>query len=165
MAVESISLRAACAQDQPFLERLYRGSRAQEMSRSGWPLAQIQGFLSQQFQIQHAYYQEHYAGGEFFVIEHQSQPIGRLYVFVAKRTFHIVDIILLPSHQGQGIGTALLQAQLARADALNLPIELHVEHDNPVQTLYARLGFYQVADSGVYLKLRRDVGGCARKAS
>lgn len=165
MPKKAVSLRALHSDDMAFIERLYAGSRAEEMSRSGWPAEHIASFLSQQFHAQHAYYQAHYSDGELLIIELDGQAIGRLYMFWGPTTLNLIDITLLPEFQGQGIGSALIEAQLRRADEQGLHVELFVESYNPAQRLYGRLGFYVCGDSGVYLKLRRDARLDSRKVS
>ncbi|MGH8380058.1 GNAT family N-acetyltransferase [Pseudomonas sp.] len=158
MTVAGLSFRALEQADLPFLLHLYSSTRADEMSHSGWPADEIAAFLAMQFNAQHQYYQAHYADAEFWVIEKGGQPIGRLYLFWGPATLHIVDIALLPAFCGQGLGTALVEDLLRRADARGLACELSVESYNPAQRLYARLGFEHIGDSGVYLRLRRAAG-------
>lgn len=161
----AVTLRALHSNDMAFIERLYAGTRAEEMSHSGWPCEQIEAFLHQQFNAQHAYYQTHFADGEFFIIEHQGQAIGRLYLFWGQTTLNLIDIALLPGWQNQGIGSALLQPLIRRADEQGLAIELSVETYNPAQRLYARLGFLVIKESGVYLRMRREARGTSRVTS
>lgn len=165
MLKDAVTLRALHSDDMAFIERLYAGSRADEMARSGWPAAQIAAFLSQQFHAQHTYYQTHYHDAQFLIIEQAGQAIGRIYMFWGPTTLNLIDITLLPAFQGQGIGSALIEAQLRRADEQGLCVELFVENYNPAQRLYNRLGFYVCGDSGVYLKLRRDACTDSRKVS
>lgn len=165
MTMFAVNLRALQTTDMAFIERLYAGSRAFEMSHSGWPAEQIAAFLSQQFHAQHSYYQAHYPDGEFFIVEHEGQAIGRLYLFWGQTSLNLIDITLLPEYQGQGIGTALIQAQLHKVDTQGLGVDLFVEPYNPAQRLYARLGFYANGDSGIYKRLRRDPRTDSRKAS
>jgi ribosomal-protein-alanine N-acetyltransferase len=50
-----------------------------------------------------------------------------------------------PAFQGQGIGKAMLEALLDRADALHAPVFLEVRTDNtPAITLYEKHGFAQI---------------------
>ncbi|OXM73926.1 MULTISPECIES: ribosomal protein S18-alanine N-acetyltransferase [Amycolatopsis] len=50
-----------------------------------------------------------------------------------------------PGYQGQGVGTALLRALLARADEVRAPVFLEVRTDNDrAQELYRRHGFEQI---------------------
>ncbi|AIZ34139.1 N-acetyltransferase [Pseudomonas parafulva] len=165
MIKDAVTLRALHPGDRAFIERLFAGSRAEEMSHTGWPAEQIAAFLSQQFNAQHTYYQAHYSDGELLIIELYGQPIGRLYMFWGPTTLNLIDITLLPEFQGRGIGSTLIEAQLRRADEQGLKVELFVEYFNPAQRLYGRLGFHVCGDSGVYLKLRRDARTDTRKVS
>ena len=84
------------------------------------------------------------------MILEDAHPIGRLYVDRRPDEIRLIDIALLPSHRGRGIGSELTGGLLAEADRADLPLRLHVEADNPARRLYQRLGFREVADHGVY---------------
>lgn len=150
------TLRVLETADMAFAEQVYATSRAEEMSSSGWPPEHIAAFLSMQFKAQHTYYQEHYRGADFFIVELDGQRIGRLYLYWGSTTLTLIDIALLPQYQGQGIGNALLQQQLQRADERGLEVELSVEAYNRAQHLYVRAGFHVINESGVYLRMRRE---------
>lgn len=158
MTSDEPRLRPIDAADQAFLQRLYASSRETEMSRSGWPVEAIAAFLQQQFNLQQRYYQEHFPDGEFWLIEHDGEAIGRLYLFWGETTLQLIDIALLPECRGVGLGTALLDELLTRADSRGLAVGLHVETDNPARRLYRRLGFAVVGENGVYLEMRRPAG-------
>lgn len=159
----AVTLRALHSGDMAFIESLYAGSRAFEMSHSGWPAEQIAAFLSQQFHAQHTYYQAHYSDAEFLIIEHEGRPIGRIYLFWEPTTLTLIDIALLPPFQGQGIGGALINQQLQRADELGLEVELSVETYNRAQRLYVRAGFHVINETGVYLRMRRQARTPSRR--
>ena len=165
MSKYAVTLRALHSDDMAFVERLYVGSRALEMSHCGWSADQIAAFLTQQFTIQHAYYLAHYPDGEFLIVEHQGQPIGRLYLFWGQTSLNLIDINLLTEYQGQGIGSALIEDLLRMVDERGLGVDLHVEEYNPAMRLYARLGFHANGDSGVYKRMRRDPRTEFRSAS
>lgn len=153
------SLRPATDADLPFLLRLYASTRADELAAVGWPEEQRDAFLRQQFEAQHAWYREQYAGASFDVVEVEGEPVGRLYVARWERAVRIVDVSLLPEWRGRGIGGRLLGALLAEADAVGKPASIHVERFNAALKLYERLGFALSEDKGVYLLLERPVGG------
>lgn len=165
MSKHVVTLRALLPGDRVFIERLYAATRAEEMSHTGWPAEQIATFLSQQFNAQHAYYQAHYDGAEFLIIEHEGEPIGRLYRFWGPTTVNLIDIALVSDFQGRGIGSSLIEEMLQRADAEGLVIELFVETYNPAQRLYGRLGFTVVNESGVYVRMRRQPRAAIRNVS
>jgi ribosomal protein S18 acetylase RimI-like enzyme len=136
--------------DAPFLCRVYASTREEELRPVPWTPAEKAAFLRQQFQAQHAYYQEHYTGTRFEVILRDGQPVGRLYVARWPDEIRIVDIALLPEHRGAGIGTGILRDLLAEAVAAGKPVRIHVERRNPARHLYERLGFLPIEDKGVY---------------
>ena len=59
---------------------LYASTREPELAAVEWDAAQKATFVDLQFDAQHAYYEEHYAGAAFDVILVFGQPAGRLYV-------------------------------------------------------------------------------------
>ncbi|PLP95596.1 GNAT family N-acetyltransferase [Pseudomonas sp. FFUP_PS_473] len=157
MSKYAVKLRALEADDMDFIEHLYATSRADEMSHSGWPAEQIAAFLKMQFHAQHVYYQEHFAGSDFLIIEVEAQRVGRIYTWFGKTCVTLIDIALLPEFQKNGIGSELLEDLLCRADESELPIELSVEPYNPALKLYERFGFQVINQTGVYLRMRREV--------
>ena len=52
----------------------------------------------------------------------------------------LLFVTISPQIRGKGIGGKLIKHSLNEADG---NIKLHVEHDNPAQRLYERLGFTQ----------------------
>ena len=156
-----LRLRSITDADLPFLFRLYASTREEELAGVEWPSEQKEAFVRQQFEAQHAWYQENYAGASFDVIEVDGEPAGRLYVARWENEVRIVDISLLPEHRGRGLGGALLAELFAEADAAGKPVSVNVERFNPALRLYHRLGFAFREDKGVYLLLERPVGGVA----
>ena len=146
----AISLRPICPDDDPFLYQVFASTRERELQVTGWDEAQKRAFLTMQFNAQHRFYQEQFPNAQFQVILGDGSPIGRLYVDRRAEEISIVDIALLPSHRGRGIGSALLQELLAEASAAGKPVRIYVEQFNPALRLYLRLGFAQSGDTGVY---------------
>jgi GNAT superfamily N-acetyltransferase len=155
----TVAFRPIRPDDEPFLYRVYASTREEELRPVPWTAAQKEAFLRQQFQAQHAFYQEQYAGARFEIIVRDGQPIGRLYVARWDEEIRIVDIALLPEHRGAGIGTGILRDLLAEAAAAGKPVRIHVERLNPARQLYERLGFVPVADKGVYYLMEWAPGG------
>ena len=108
-------------------------------------------FVLQQFQAQHAWYQEHYVGASFDVILVDGAPAGRLYVHRREKEIRLVDITLLPEFRGGGRGSSILRDLMGEAEAAGKPLTIHVEVYNPAMRLYERLGFRPVEERGPYL--------------
>jgi ribosomal protein S18 acetylase RimI-like enzyme len=119
-----------------------------------WSDEQKLAFLQQQFNAQHAYYQEQYATAAFLIVQRTDELLGRLYVNRGETDIRIVDIALLPEFRGAGVGTQLVQDLLEEAARTGKCVSIHVERYNPALRWYQRLGFEQVDDLGVYLLLR-----------
>jgi len=150
----SLGLRSASEADHPFLLQLYASVREEELAPTGWSEAQKNAFISMQFQAQHQSYSR-YPNAEYFVVLLQQQEIGRLYLQHQAKAILIIDVSLITSARGQGIGTDLLQAVFAEAQSQHKSVLIHVEKFNPALRLYRRLGFQQREDKGVYLLLER----------
>lgn len=145
-----ITLRPITPNDEPFLYRLYASTREEELAVVPWSDAEKESFLTMQFNAQHTYYQEQFKKAEFSIIQQKGKPIGRLYIDRRKDEIRLVDIALLPRYQRKGIGSKLLKDVLDEGSAKNLPVRIHVEHNNPALTLYVQLGFKHIEDQGVY---------------
>jgi ribosomal protein S18 acetylase RimI-like enzyme len=155
LASHEISLRPIEDADLPFLREVYGGTRAAELALTDWSDEQRAAFVTMQFEAQHRYYSENYTGAAFLVVLWRGVPVGRLYLVRWHDELRLIDIALLPQHRGRGIGSAVLAAVLTEGQRLNLPVRIHVEQFNPALRLYARLGFRQIADRGVYYLLEK----------
>ena len=147
----SVALRPATSDDEPFLTRVYAGTRAAELAAVSWTEVEKAAFLQMQFTAQAQYYREHYPDTSFDVVLFDAEPVGRLYVSRWTDELRIVDVALLPEFCNRGIGTMLLKGLQSEAAAARKPLRIHVERFNPALRLYERLGFSPIADRGVYL--------------
>lgn len=150
-----VGLRPIEEADQPFLERVYASTRAEELALVDWSDEQTQAFVAMQFAAQSAHYAQHYTGMSADVVLVDGEPAGRLLVARWPREIRIVDISLLPEHRGGGAGTALLRDVLAEGDREGKPVTIHVERGNRARELYERLGFAEIGDAGAHALLER----------
>jgi ribosomal protein S18 acetylase RimI-like enzyme len=148
------------AGDRAFLLAVYSSTRTLELAVVPWGDEQKAAFLESQFAAQDAYWRQQRPQASWSVIEIDGVAAGRLYVDRTASEIRIVDIALLPEFRGAGIGTTLLEAVLAEADAGGLPVTVHVEQTNRARRLYERLDFVRIGETGVYdLYERRPAGG------
>lgn len=150
-------MREETGADLDFLRALYASTRADELAQVPWSAEQKAAFLAHQFDLQREQYRQHYPGAEWLIIERDGAPTGRLYL---KRSSEVrlMDIALVPGLRGSGLGTRVTRALLDWADALDLPVTLHVEPFNPAYRMYRRAGFAWVRSTGVYHFLLRPPG-------
>jgi GNAT superfamily N-acetyltransferase len=160
-APQGTRFRAATTADAAFFAALYASTRAEELALSGWPDTMQEAFLAQQAMAQQAHYVQHYNDAEWWVLERNGRPIGRLILARWPSQHRIVDIALLPQARGDGLGSAILAGVIAEAEAVGKAVSIHVEKANPAMRLYRRLGFATVEDKGVYDLMMRLAAGTA----
>jgi ribosomal protein S18 acetylase RimI-like enzyme len=69
-----------------------------------------------------------------------------------------LTVAVAPPNRGRGVGTALLEALVERAEAEGAPaLSLSVEDDNPALRLYERLRFERVGRAGTAWTMRRGL--------
>ena len=154
-----VTFRPITDDDLPFIERLYGNTRQGEMDLLGdWSDEEKSAFIKQQHNAQHAYYQQVFPDARYELILKDGEPIGRLYVDRREVEHRIIDIALLDTHRGQGIGGTIMQDLVDEAAAVGKLVRIHVEHNNPAMHLYERLGFKKIEEQGVYWLLERDPG-------
>lgn len=159
LTVHGVVFRPARSADLPFLRRLYRFSRDRELAALNWPEALLRDFCRSQFEAQHQDYIHRYPTACFLVLELRREPVGRLYIDLSGPVIHLIDIALLPSARGRGIGTRILTAMQERAKADGKPVSLHVQHGNRAAAdLYRRLGFRLTAPGATHDGCLWDAG-------
>jgi ribosomal protein S18 acetylase RimI-like enzyme len=153
--VSVVALRPVVAHDEPFLRRLYADTREAELALLG-DGESGRAFLELQFVAQQRAYAAGFPQASHDVVLEDGEAVGRLYVDRAGRDIHLVDIALLATHRGRGIGSGLLSALLAEARGQERALRLQVARNNRALALYERLGWRVVGEDEVYLEL---VGG------
>lgn len=151
---EPIGLRPIRDEDHDFLYRLYASTRAEELAAVDWSEEETERFLRFQFDAQHTYYQEQFPEARFDLVLVDGAAAGRLYADSREDEIRLIDIALLPDFRRRGIGGRLMARVLDEARDAGLPVQIHVEQNNPAMRLYDRLGFQQVEDQGVYYLMR-----------
>ena len=156
---ERIDFRPIRDEDREFLLRLYASTRADEMAVVDWSEEEKARFLDFQFGAQHDYYQEQFPEARFDLVLVDGEPAGRLYVDRRQDEIRLIDIALLPEVRRRGIGGRLMRQVLDEGRAAGLPVQIHVEQNNPAMRLYDRLGFQRLEDQGVYYLMRWEPEG------
>ncbi len=148
-------LRPVVQADYPFLQALYREVRRDELSVTGWPQAAKDAFCDSQFSLQDQHYRQHYPDAQFYVVERNGQTIGRIYFSNEEGLLALMEISLLESTRGQGLGLALMKWLMTWADATGRPMRLYVEPNNPAKRLYLHCGFEEKEVDGAYQRMHR----------
>lgn len=134
------TLRPVTLADEPFLLQVFASTREAELA--ALPPAVAEPFLHSQFELQRrAFASAHPDREDSVVLDAAGTPVGRIVVSEGPAALHLVEIALLTSARGSGIGTALITALQQRATDLGVPLLLHAEAGGNAQRLYERLGF------------------------
>jgi ribosomal protein S18 acetylase RimI-like enzyme len=149
------ALRAVRSADDDLLLQIYASTRADELDLVDWAPGQRVAFERMQFMAQRQDWAARFPHAVHSVVEVDGVGVGRIVVEEDGERILIVDLALLPSLRGRGVGTTLLQGVLDRADARALPVRLHVEPDNRARRLYLRLGFEVVERGPTHLGMER----------
>jgi ribosomal protein S18 acetylase RimI-like enzyme len=142
--------------DRHLLADIYACTRSEELKPVPWSAAEKKTFTDWQSQQQEAHYALHYPAAERLVVEREG-AIGRLYIDTTPAEVRLMEVTLFPQFRNQGIGTRLMEALLAYADALRRPASLHVEPFNPARRMYDRMGFVATETRGIYELMVRAV--------
>ena len=154
--VGAIDVTAAAAADEPFIKHLFKTSRAGDFAAAGLPDSVLDILLHQQFHAQAAGYAAQYPHAVSLIVLHGDARAGRLLLQTYERRWHMIDIVLLPSLRGQGLGTDIIEttAHAARRDGA-AELTLSVLFNNAgARRLYGRLGFTETGD-GVHVPMTR----------
>lgn len=139
-----ITLRAATPADEAFLFDLRRATMNEHLKRAGEPTDE------------HAHWERlRYRYNDAYIVCCGMEKLGLFKFFRDPNEWTIVQIQILPTHQGRGIAAHLVDAFLREADDAHIPVTLSVLKGNRAINLYQRLGFQVVDTTGTSLQMRR----------
>jgi ribosomal protein S18 acetylase RimI-like enzyme len=139
---QSINLRAASKDDEPFLLQLRKLTMTEHLERVAVPVDDEAHYLRIRSNFEDAK-----------IICEGNRSIGLIKLSRMPDEWHVHQIQIMPSHQGRGIGKAVLTAVLKEAEHVGVPVTLSVLHGNPARRLYDQLGFQFVAEWSKSTKL------------
>lgn len=154
-------MRPAVATDEPFLRYLDADRRADVLDAAPGPVARA--ILADiQYRAQERGYRAAFPIATDHVVLVDDEPAGRLLISSGPAAHCVVDLALLRSHRGRGVGTALLRE--VQAAAAGVPVELTVVGgDSRLVGWYERLGFRMASAGEVHLQMSWAApGGLAR---
>ena len=151
-----ITFRPITAGDLLFLKQVYRSTREEEMNLTDWDDEKKSGFIDQQFNAQHDYYQQVYNDARFDIILIDGEQAGRLYLWESNHQIRIVDISFLPGFRNRGAGTHIFEELIDKSENTGKILSIHVEYYNRALRFYNRLGFKTKDQTGVYYYMERE---------
>lgn len=85
----------------------------------------------------------------------KGQAVGTIALTALADHLRLDEFYLLPAHQGQGLGTRILNHCLAIADTRRMPLRLRYLKWNPVGTLYRRHSFIVIDETDIHFIMER----------
>lgn len=142
-------------QDQTFLREVFASTKQIELSLLPTDAAMREAFIGTQMRAQHQSVNWHYPGACELILRHGEKSLGRLWLHEDASGWRLIDITIMPAHQGQGAARVVLGTLRHLADLHGHAIHLHVMADNPARHWYGRLGFETTARSGLFQAMTR----------
>ena len=141
-------LRRATEADREFLWRLHALAMRGPVERTwGWDE-----------NFQRGYFEEHFDPAKQRIVVVDGQDVGGLQTERRTDSLYLSKVEILPSFQGQGLGTRIVQDLLAEARAQGLPVTLQVLKEHPrARRWYEQLGFVVTGETEIsYLMSTAD---------
>jgi ribosomal protein S18 acetylase RimI-like enzyme len=139
--------------DESFLLDLFYEARADEFLPLGLPKSALEQLLSMQFRAQAVGYASQFPNADDKVVWSDGSRVGRLLVDRTGSAIQLVDIALLSTFRGQGLGTRLIEELISEGKSRGVPLRLHVRGSNPAARLYERLGFVATGGDGLNIAM------------
>ena len=158
MSTVPFRLRLVEDSDEPFLYHLFANTRGQQFQVLPLEPAQLEALLRMQFDAQRLSYRQQYPASEHSLILLDGQPAGRLWINDGAEELWVIDLVIHPAFQRRGLGRAVLEHILARAQSRSVPVGLFVDTVNdPAFRLYRSLGFeFCGEENQMYRQMRRN---------
>ncbi|MDE1156504.1 MAG: GNAT family N-acetyltransferase [Acidobacteriaceae bacterium] len=159
MASVRFEVRSRVADDDVFLRELFFAVKALEFAPLQLQPEVLTELLEMQYQNQQQGYASIFPNAKDCIVWVDDQRAGRLMLARSTTEMRIVDLALLESYRGQGVGGDLLQFCKQQAEVAQLPLCLSVRYNNPAKRLYERAGFVvQSRGDGVSLEMSWQQG-------
>src|SRR5471032_190581 len=138
-----VTLRPATPADEPFLLDLRKSTMDEHLERAGESTDENAHWERLRYRFNDAY-----------IVCCGSEKLGLFKFFRDLDEWCIVQIQILPSHQGRGIAARLISDFLQQADNAHVPVTLSVLKGNRAIDLYQRLGFRIINATDSSFKIR-----------
>jgi GNAT superfamily N-acetyltransferase len=134
--------RPANDADEGFLFNLYAQERAAELMLAGLDATQRQMFVQMQFRARKVSYTANYPTAmQEIICTEDGTPAGGILVECTADGMRLIDIAVINSKRGRGLGTEVIRALQQQCHTQGWALRLQVLKGNPAERLYRRLGF------------------------
>lgn len=150
----SVAVRPATPADEPFLHMVFLAGRP-ELALLPEPL------IDQQRAAQRRQYDRDFPENIDQIVE-RDHPVGRCWTWQGPAEHRLLDLVIMDSYRGQGIGRSVLAMLATAAERGQLPLRLSVWSGNvAARRLYDSAGFEAYDEQNGYLLMQRGPGAPA----
>ncbi|OYP36009.1 GNAT family N-acetyltransferase [Rhodopirellula sp. MGV] len=111
--------------------------------------------VEMQFNARQQQYKDQFPDAQAWAVRFEGDVVGRMLIDQSKRPWTLVDLTVMASHRGKGIGGQAIAIVLADADAKDESINASLFAQNQVaQRFWERMGFSVHRGDGGYWALR-----------
>jgi len=157
-AFASVSLRAIAPEDSAFLLVLYKSSRGDDLRGLGWDEQRISEFLDMQYEAQQRFHASEYRKAIDQIVLRGTEAVGRVTFEPREHEIRCVEVALMPGHRNAGIGTRLIRELQTEARRQKKPLRLQVIRFSPAISLFERLGFQRISETGTHFQMEWTPG-------
>ncbi len=133
--------------DRDFLREVYGKCRLDSDAIASMTPGERDFFINMQYKAQCDHYIKEFPNAHYSVmIDENNEQVGRLFLDKREKEYRILDIGLLPSFRGKGIGKQVIGDIISEAESDQPPrsVTIYVERMSPSLSLFVNLGFESV---------------------
>jgi GNAT superfamily N-acetyltransferase len=150
----TVSFRPETPDDDAFLRRLITATIIEELGAETWPEPMRTHLAGVQYTMRRQGVRGRYPHGESRIVLADGAEAGWLYTAALPEVVWLVEVMILPEHRGQGIGSAALRDVIGSAGARPVRLKVNVTNTRAIG-LYERLGFRRVGGDAVQHLMER----------
>ena len=139
-----INVRPSTEQDRDF---------AKGVHHSAYHAVVVSQFGEWNEPLQDEFFSKFWSSAKVEIVLLHETPVGFFAKSERKDHIYILELVIDPRFQGQGIGSKILDSEITNARAMGLPLRLQVLKMNRAIELYRRYGFNQYRETGTHIQM------------
>jgi N-acetylglutamate synthase-like GNAT family acetyltransferase len=118
----------------------------------------LSDFLDMQYEAQQRFHENEYKKPVDQIVVRGNKAVGRVTFEPREHEIRCVEVAILPQHRNAGIGTRLIRELQTEAKRQKKPLRLQVIRFSRAVTLFERLGFQRISETGTHFQMEWTPG-------